>query len=163
MHRTLEKKNVTENKLNKIDSTESYLSPTERIQQSQVLTVLSCSFICLDRQECQLFRRELFCTVLRYHVQSCLNRASPQTRHFKQTDQLDHRRFTNNEEGCCHQQNLKAEASWHHISTPKKWMEMFPSKPWDLRIYCHGGCLAKASKVCAAMWHMICSACGDKC
>ena len=77
-----------ENKLNKINSTESYLQPAERIQQSQVLTVFSCCFICLDRQECQLFRRELFCKVLRYHVQSCLNKTSPQTRNFTQTGWL---------------------------------------------------------------------------
>ena len=59
------------------------------IRQSQVLTARRCNFVCLYRQEYRLFRTELFCKVLRYHVQSCLNRTSPQGRHFKQTIQLN--------------------------------------------------------------------------
>ena len=76
----------------------------------------------------------------------------------------------------------------HHISTPKKLTEMFPSNPsqsphpkhWHLMVYWRGSCglataskvcaarwqmicSATASKVCAARWQMICSACGEKC
>jgi hypothetical protein len=51
------------------------------------------------------------------------------------TDQLDHRMFT----------NRIYQSSWHHIFTPKKLMEMFPSNPsqsphpkhWHLKVYWH--------------------------
>ena len=62
--------------------------------------------------------------------------------------------------------------SRHHISTPKKLMEMFPSNPsqsphpkhWHLKVYCHGGCgLAKAQSSCSEVANDLKLNNGEKC
>ena len=113
----------------------------------------SCSFV-LDRQECQLFCRELFCKVLRYTMSRVVWTEHRPKLKF-QTDQLAERiswTMAGLPTRTVVDTISRIWKSRHHISTPKKLMEMFPSNPsqsphpkhWHLRVYCHGGCgLAK--------------------